>query len=393
VDNSSCTACHQNLPGHRNEAAGSIIVARKERKGEGVSQFDEAHHPDLSDSWKQRSADHRRIKFNHALHVAAGLTLQKDGAKFVFGRLSSADRIRYGGAGEKQTGEPVKLECASCHQPEPAENPPATDHRVAETGPPRPEGRYMAPIVYENHCAACHSLQFDEKRPEQLARHGILPRETLNDLRQLYMSEAAKDDPELLRQFVPPRPMPGQPSPRTKPVIGQAVDEKVLLAAKILFGAAVEDKVRREQKLPQGRRGCVECHNLTPGAGPIVNSSSLATLEMERPLMTPVWQTHAMFNHRNHRALACVECHPAASTSRENGDQPLLPGITTCVKCHAPASSWFGAGPGGVSTACVECHRYHNGDHPEQHLGATARRGALEWTINELLKGAPQSKP
>ena len=251
----------------------------------------------------------------------------------------------------------------------------------------------MAPIVYENHCAACHALQFEEKRPEKLARHGITVQETLDDLRQLYMSEAAKGDPELLRQFVPPRPMPGQPSPRTKPVIAQAVDEKVLLAAKFLFGAAVEDKARREQKLPQGRRGCVECHNLKPPAGPIVNLSSLAALEIERPLMTPVWQQHAIFNHRYHRALACVECHAAANTSKENGDQPLLPGIDTCVKCHAPASGSFGASPGGVSTACVECHRYHNGDHPAQNLGAKARRGSMEWTINELLEGVPPSKP
>ena len=338
VDNSTCTACHQNLPGHRTDGAGSIIVASGERKGEAVSQFDKDHHPDLSDSWKSRSADPRRIKFNHALHLAAGLTLQKDGAKFNFGRLSPADRVRYGGADEKQTGEPIKLECASCHQPEPDDHTRSALHRVADTGAPLPSGLYMAPIVFENHCAACHSLQFDEKRPEQFARHGISAQETLSDLRQFYLSEAAKDDPELLRQFVPPRPMPGRPIRQTKPAIGQAVDDKTLLAAKILFGAAVDDKSRREQTMPQGRRGCVECHNLKAGAGPIVNSSSLATLEIERPLMTPVWQQHAIFNHRYHRALACVECHAGANTSKENGDQPLLPGIDTCVKCHAPAS-------------------------------------------------------
>jgi hypothetical protein len=137
-----------------------------------------------------RSKDPKRIKFNHALHLAPGLTLEKDGAKFVFGRLSQADRIRYGGADEKRTGEPIKLECASCHSPEPAEQPRSADHRLADAGPPRPEGLYMAPIVYENHCAACHPLQFEEKRPEQFARHGVSAQETLNDLKQLYMSEA-----------------------------------------------------------------------------------------------------------------------------------------------------------------------------------------------------------
>jgi hypothetical protein len=155
----------------------------------------------------------------------------------------------------------------------------------------------------------------------------------------------------------------------------------------------VEEKARREQKVPQGRRGCVECHNLKPGAGEIVDSSSLAALEIERPLMTPVWQQHAIFNHRFHRALTCIECHAGAKTSTANGDQPLLPGIDTCVKCHAPAGGWFGAGPGGASTSCVECHRYHNCDHPEQNLGAKKRRGELDWAIDEWLGGVPQSKP
>jgi hypothetical protein len=170
------------------------------------------------------------------------------------------------------------------------------------------------------------------------------------------------------------------------------VDEKVLVAAKLLFGAAVEDKNRQDQKLPQGRRGCVECHNLKPGIGPIVDSSSLATLEIERPLMTPVWQTHALFNHRFHRALNCVECHAGANTSKENGDQPLLPGIDTCVKCHAPAGGWFAAGPGGVSTACVECHRYHNGDQPDLNLGATARQPEIKQEIESFLNGGVTPK-
>jgi hypothetical protein len=393
VDNSSCTACHQNLPAHRDGDAGSIIVAKSDRKGEAVSRFDKASHPDLTDSWTLKSKDPKRIKFNHKLHLAPGLTLTGNKAKFVFGRLSAADRLRYGGADAKQTNEPIKLECASCHLPEPAERTRSADHRIADTGPPRPEGLYMAPIVYENHCAACHPLQFEEKREELFARHGILAQETLKDLRQLYTSEAAQGDPELLRQFVPPRPMPGQPSPRMKPAISQRVDEKVLGAAKLLFGAAVEYETLRKQKLPQGRRGCVECHNLKDEAAPLVSSSSLATLEIVPPLMTPVWQTHALFNHRYHRALTCVQCHDNAETSERNGEgKPLLPAIDTCVKCHTPAGGWFGAGPGGASTACVECHRYHNGDLSDLNLGATARQPAIKQQIEWFLNGGVTPK-
>jgi hypothetical protein len=261
--------------------------------------------------------------------------------------------------------------------------------RVPDTGAPRTHGAYMLPIVYENHCAACHTLQFEEKRDEQFARHGISAKETMNNLRQLYMSEVPKDEPKLLEEFVPPREVPGRPLRRTEQVKSAAVDAKVLIAAKILFGAAVEDESLRKAKLPQGRRGCVECHNLKAGAGPIVNTSSLASIEIEPTHMTPVWQAHATFDHRSHSALKCIECHDKVTTSKANGgDQPLLPTIDTCIKCHAPAGNLF-AQTAGASAACVECHRYHNGDNSHQGLGASARRGKPDLAIEQFLRGAP----
>ena len=42
--------------------------------------------------------------------------------------------------------------------------------------------------------------------------------------------------------------------------------------------------------------------------------------------------------------------------------------------------------------ACTECHRYHNGDHPFQGVGAAARRGAAELSLERFLSLAdPQS--
>lgn len=183
--------------------------------------------------------------------------------------------------------------------------------------------------------------------------------------------------------------MPGQTQPRANQLMQQAVDDKVLAAAKLLFGAALDENVRRQAKLPAGRRGCVECHTLKAGAGPIVSLASLHALEIEPPLMTPVWMKSAKFNHRTHRALRCAECHAAASTSKENGDQPLLPNITQCVACHAPSGSLWAAQSGGASTACTECHRYHNGDRAFEGLGARVRRGEVEQTIEEFVRGTP----
>jgi predicted CXXCH cytochrome family protein len=387
MDDSACTTCHQSLTTHRYPGAAKLTVAGS------VTRFDREHHPDFTATWAARAVLPRRIKFNHALHLAAGLTLEPGAAGLTFARISASDRRRYGLKDQQSLNGPVQLACASCHETDATERAESLDRRAANTGEPRTHGAYMLPIVYENHCAACHPLQFDSKLPDVQARHGIRAQEVLTELRQLYTAQAVKADPDLLRQFVPPRTMPGQASSRANQLIQQAVDEKVLSAAKLLFGAALDENVRRQEKLPAGRRGCVECHVLKPTAGPIVNLESLRALEIESPLMTPVWQAHSVFNHRTHRALGCADCHAGAGTSKQNGDEPLLPSINECVPCHAPAGGRLAREPGGASTACTECHRYHNGDRPEQGLGARARRGSVEQTIDSFLRGLPQSGP
>ena len=153
----------------------------------------------------------------------------------------------------------------------------------------------------------------------------------------------------------------------------------MLVAAKLLFGAAVDENVRRQAKLPAGRRGCVECHTLKPSAGPIVNPSSLATLEIEPPLMTPVWQ-ETRSSITGPIALGLCSSATPGQYVKQNGDTALLPGISQCVACHAPAGGRERLSRAERARACTECHRYHNGDHPEQGLGASARRGEVEQT-------------
>ena len=269
MDDSACTRCHQSLAAHRDSSAAPLTVA------DSVTSFDREHHPDLTAAWAARSVDPRRIKFNHALHLVAGLTLEKGLARLSFAQLAASDRERYGWNNRQPLNQPVQLACASCHASEVTEGVQSVDRRAARPAEPPNPGAYLLPIVYENHCAACHSLQFDSKLPEARARHGITAQEVFAELKQFYMAEAAHSDPDLLRQSVPPRPMPGQTQPRANQLMQQAVDDKVLAAAKLLFGAALDENVRRQAKLPAGRRGCVECHTLKAGAGPIVSLASL----------------------------------------------------------------------------------------------------------------------
>ena len=260
MDDSACTGCHENLPSHRIEGAGPLEVAAR------VTRFDPEHHPDLTAAWRARSGDPRRIKFNHALHLAAGLTLEPGGAPLSFDRLPPSDRARFGWSDQLALSGRVQLTCASCHETDAGESPQSVN-RGANRGEPRAPGAYMLPVVYENHCASCHPLAFDAKLPAAQARHGISAQEVLGEIRQLYTAQAVKTDPDLLRQFVPSRAMPGEATSQAKQVIERAVDEKVLTAARLLFGAALDENVRRAAKLPAGRRGCVECHVLKPVQG------------------------------------------------------------------------------------------------------------------------------
>ncbi len=381
MDDSACTACHHNLAEHRDHAAGPLTVAGT------VTHFDREHHPEITAAAAKRSKNESRIKFNHALHMATGLTLEKGGTPFTFAQVPVLDRARYGWKGSHREDLPVQLACASCHQPDGDDEVRAVGGRAGSTVVPDASGAYMLPIQYENHCAACHSLQYDAKLPESQIRHGMSAQEVVSDLGKLYTSQALKADPDLLRQYTPPRPVPGQAIAQRSLLIQEAVDDKVVTAVKLLFGANVDETIRRREKLPAGTGGCVECHTLSPSAEPIVSLNSLAKLEIAPVLMTPVWFESSVFNHRTHRALGCVECHSDARHSRQNGDQVLLPGIDVCVSCHAPAGGQDPTRPGGASTGCTECHRYHNGDHPEQGLGARARRGEVEQTLERFLSG------
>ena len=51
---------------------------------------------------------------------------------------------------------------------------------------------------------------FDANVPDKQVRHGLAPAELVGELRQFYAAQAVTADPALLRQFVPPRPLPDQ---------------------------------------------------------------------------------------------------------------------------------------------------------------------------------------
>ena len=97
---------------------------------------------------------------------------------------------------------------------------------------------------------------------------------------------------------------------------------------------------------------CAKCHATAPAAIP---RSDWERLQAARgPVWTPVTrlQSHVMFSHRRHVALARLEC---ASCHADIGTRPTLPGrapvrltMSTCLNCHRTE---------GASEDCAGCHR------------------------------------
>jgi len=382
MEDSACTTCHRDLSTHRRPDAGPLAVAA------AVTQFDLENHPDFTASPTAGATAQGRIKFSHARHMADGMTMEEGGARFTFAEVDPAYRARYGWTLQQGLETSVQLECAACHQLDGDEYAQGLARNVAGVVPVRTPGAYMLPVTYENDCRGCHPLPFDPNLPDRHVRHGLSPRVVVDELRQLYAAEAVKADQALLRRFVAPQPIPGRTAPADQRV-EQAIGDKVFTAAKLLFGSGVDEAVRRREHLPLGRGGCVECHNLKPTAGPLVRVEAVAARQIEPVVVNSPWFEHARFDHTTHRALECSECHAGASNSKENPDPGLLPKIARCVQCHAPAQTVGGRPRGGAGVACTECHRYHNGDHAAQGVGATARRGAAKMSIEQFLSGVP----
>ena len=386
VEDAACTSCHQNLASHRNEGA----TATSSGRVNSVTRFDLDHHPEFTPSLVVPGSDSVRIKFSHARHMASGLVMEGGGAPRSLADLAPADRARYGGGTGKDQNSPIQLECDSCHQLDGQDYVRGLDRRLAGLVPPRTPGDTMLPVVYENHCVACHPLPFDEKLPKQQVRHGLKIAEIVQDLRRLYASEAVNADPALLRSFVRPQPKPGLPVPREIAEVDKTVTDKVLKAIDLLVGSAVEETVRRQQNLPLGRGGCVECHELKSVSRPLDNLQAASSLEIRPVVSRSLWYEGAVFGHSAHRALKCEECHVDVRQSKDSG-RPSLPGMALCVNCHAPAVTSGGLSQGGAGMACVECHRYHDMEHPGRGVGSAARRADELMDLDQFLRGGRTS--
>lgn len=299
-----CVSCHADLPatqagrhptGARERAPGSAGAAQI---APSVTAFP-AGHPAFA-AMKPGALDPATLKFNHAAHMQ--------------------DDLR-GPSG------PETLECAACHAPAVGR---VSSERKTKTG-------LTASINYEQQCARCHQLFFDE-RIDQPAPH---------------------DDPAVVRTFVehtlrdyiarrPDDIDKADPPSRRVPLNFPRVQEP---PARTAAEWALRRAARAEELL--WGRACRYCHELTQAAASPAQAAALrapALPVVSRVNVTTRWMPKATFDHAPHLMVECASCHEA-DQSRATSDV-LMPSVETCATCHAPGK--------GAGSSCVTCHGYHD---------------------------------
>jgi nitrate/TMAO reductase-like tetraheme cytochrome c subunit len=311
--------------------------------------------------------------------MSPGMATEKKGdPSFKLLRIPEAYRDRYRQQQPKdqqKNSDLVQLQCSSCHQLD------AGDFGIkgglgelpaVALLPARAKGAYMLPIAYENQCQACHPLTFErtiKDKPlsgEIAVRHRIQGDEVHQYLTGHYTAKALDEKFQAFEKFIPVRPKPGKLLGEEAEPVRKAIRNKVRSAEQLLFSANT----------------CGKCHTYETskkGAAPRIKPAAIKD----------VWLENARFSHKAHRAADCRACHarayPDSKDASDLSSDVMIPGIDTCLQCHAPPTQAGGKLRGGARFDCTECHRYHNGDHSREGVGAGRRAPRKPRDVDRLL--------
>jgi hypothetical protein len=344
VSDRHCTRCHAQLET-------KAPAPRFERTVRGFA----TGHPEFT-VLKTGQKDAAQMKLNHQKHLKAGLRGPKG---------------------------PIQMTCSDCHRASAAVTPSpyslasmqghAGTDGEAQSAFLKGQGAYMAPIEYQQHCAACHPLDFDPRFPGTVAPHD--EPEVVHAFLMAKFTEGPSQPPQQPKEGVEEEGLSRLPGRRRGAIEReekQEEDESPRRLPGRRVSADAEEKEAQEEgsraRLPGRRRAedekespresvaaqvkgaerllfkkCQECHTLQMAADKL--PSVVATAIPSR------WLVHSVFSHRSHRMLTCTECHRKALTSQETSDV-MLPGIQLCLQCHLDR--------GGARSDCVECHLYHD---------------------------------
>ena len=377
ISDAACANCHNGLESHAINAQ-ALTVAPKVVNFVGNGS---GSHPEFR-AHKEQWTDPGSIKFNHSLHMSAGM-----GQNYTLKQVGSADQQRYKNysAGEKGL---MQLDCAACHH---------LDSSSTPGGAARQAGGVFQPIAFERDCKACHSLGFTKEKTGEVveAPHKVQPAELKAFVEASFAREFLADQGIVTAASAPMSlpPLPGKPFSSTL----SPPDRKA-------FDKAYGTQVRGALTRLMSKAVCAECHHLEGdrqadnsisgfGDKPLdqllaskiqtglfkdgASKAPAAWLGNQSSPIPLVWQPKARFNHASHRAWDCATCHAQVQGSTKSADINL-PKLESCQSCHGPArnevSTLTPAIQGGARHDCLECHVYH------QASAGLAGLGNAAWT-------------
>jgi hypothetical protein len=256
----------------------------------------------------------------------------------------------------------VQMACEDCHRLAGVQDhfPYASDlFQTTASGAPSAQklslaSATMAPVKFANHCAGCHTLQFDARFAGQQVPHD--KPEVIHAFLVKRFQEFIATNPAAVHQIEPP----GRQVPRT--------DRPLRIARNA--SDWVQFRVDDAEWLLWAKT-CKQCH--------AIKSAGIALPEIVPSQIRSRWLEHATFDHHAHRMMTCISCHAKAIESHDTADV-LLPGIDTCRECHHDQARSREVAEG----RCFECHQYHD--------WSKARRTKGRFSIPEI-RGTAQLLP
>ena len=294
----SCTQCHSDLQ----STSGNPHFERS------VLSFTNKH-PEFA---AVKASDPGKVAFNHAVHMKAGLM---------------------GPPGKNQR---MDLECSDCHRSTAeADGPwrfgsPKWQQASAQVPSRNADRSYMAPIAFDKHCVACHTMPFDSQV------NASAPHEKPAVVHEFVLAA--------LKDYIAKNPTAWRAS--AEPLRRVPGVQPVSLATARNSDEWLKQHLANDESLLWGKT-CRQCHQFSSAVDP----SQLPQVVPSN--LTAKWFKHAYFDHSAHAAVRCDSCHEKALTSERTSDV-LVPGIETCRSCHSGKST------ASAESGCFECHQYHD---------------------------------
>ncbi len=302
TSDSSCSRCHADL--HTREGQAHYVAS--------ITAF-AGKHPEFA-AVRSGKLDPGKVKFNHYVHLQAGLM----GPNNARVNLACDDCHRTAGGNEGWPYAGPIDEATSTNLAIGVRE----GHGVVRRG-------YMVPPAFAQHCAGCHTLQFDSRFGSEQAPHE--KPEVVHAFLLRRFGEYIAVHPGAIHEVNPP---------------DRQIPERARLP-RVARNASEWVQIRTEDaEWLLWSKTCKQCHILSSSGGPLP--------EVAKADITTRWLPHAQFDHQAHQMVTCTSCHTKTSGSRETSDV-LLPSITTCQQCHREDKPKEAA-----EGRCFECHQYHD---------------------------------